>query len=58
MRWTAVRLPAADKDLWFTASRIRGVSQSSFLREALRAAALRTLTEARGPESATPESAR
>lgn len=58
MRWTAVRLPAADKDLWYAAARVRGVSQSAFLREVLRAAAMRTLTEARVPEPATPESAR
>ena len=40
-----MRLPEADKNRWFAASKLLGVSQSEFLRAALRERAERVLTE-------------
>jgi uncharacterized protein (DUF1778 family) len=47
MEWTSVRVPPDIRDLWYAASRVRGVSQSVFLRDALRTAAVKTIAEAR-----------
>ena len=43
MGFAAVRLPQSDRELWFAASKILGVSQSEFLRTALRERAERVL---------------
>jgi hypothetical protein len=56
MGFAAVRIPLVDKDLWHTAALIRGISQSAFLREVLRNAAVRTIETARVMETAPPES--
>jgi len=39
-------MPAADKDLWYAAAKVLGVSQSEFLRRALRDSAVKTIAEA------------
>jgi hypothetical protein len=44
MVFAAVRLPHGDRDRWFAASKLLGVSQSEFLRQALRERAERVLT--------------
>lgn len=44
MVFAAVRMPHVDRDRWFAASKLFGVSQSEFLREALRERAERVLT--------------
>lgn len=36
MVFAAVRMPSGDRDKWFAASKLLGVSQSEFLRTALR----------------------
>jgi hypothetical protein len=43
MGFAAVRLPQTDRELWFAASKLLGVSQSEFLRTALRERAERVL---------------
>jgi hypothetical protein len=43
MGFAAVRLPQTDRELWFAASKVLGVSQSEFLRTALRERAERVL---------------
>jgi len=49
MKWTSVRVPAADRERWFAASKLLGISQSEFLRVALRERCERVLlTAARG----------
>jgi len=44
--FAAVRIEQADRELWFLASRRLGVSQSEFLRAALRERAERVLAPA------------
>lgn len=51
MEVTTVRLLRADRELWFAASRLRGISQSEFLRVALREQATRTLASTAGQEN-------
>jgi uncharacterized protein (DUF1778 family) len=46
MGFAAVRLPLSDKELWFAAAKLLGVSQSEFLRAALRERAQEVLTSA------------
>ena len=46
MVFAAVRMPHADRDRWFAASKLLGVTQSEFLRDALRERAERVLTAA------------
>ena len=46
MGFAAVRLPQLDREIWFAASKILGVSQSEFLRTALRERAERVLASA------------
>jgi hypothetical protein len=46
MGFAAVRLPQSDREIWFAASKILGVSQSEFLRVALRERAERVLASA------------
>jgi prophage antirepressor-like protein len=46
-RFAAVRIADADRDLWFVAAKVLGISQSEFLRRTLREAAVRTIAEAR-----------
>jgi len=43
MGFAAVRLPETDRELWFAASKVLAVSQSEFLRTALRERAERVL---------------
>jgi hypothetical protein len=43
MGFAAVRLPQSDRESWFAASKILGVSQSELLRAALRERAERVL---------------
>lgn len=43
MVFAAVRLPVADRERWFAASKLLGVSQSEFLRTALRERAEKVL---------------
>jgi hypothetical protein len=47
-RWaiTTVRLPVADRERWFAASKLTGISQAQFLREALHAHAVRVFAHA------------
>jgi hypothetical protein len=44
MVFAAVRMPLADRERWYAASKLLGVSQSQFLREALRDRAQRVLS--------------
>jgi hypothetical protein len=44
MGFAAVRLPQADRERWFAAAKLLGISQSEFLRAALRERAERVLT--------------
>jgi hypothetical protein len=46
MVFAAVRLPHGDRERWFVASKLLGVSQSEFLRAALRERAERVLAAA------------
>jgi hypothetical protein len=46
MVFAAVRMPNADRERWYAASKLLGVSQSAFLREALRERAQRVLASA------------
>jgi hypothetical protein len=43
MVFAAVRMPSVDRERWYEASRLLGVSQSTFLRDALRERAERVL---------------
>jgi len=43
MQLTTVRVPASDRDLWYAAAKMLGVSQSEFLRHSLRERAARVL---------------
>jgi uncharacterized protein (DUF1778 family) len=43
MGFAAVRLPQSDREIWFAAAKILGVSQGEFLRTALRERAERVL---------------
>ena len=52
MVFAAIRLPSADRERWFAASRLLGVSQSEFLRVALRERSQRVLAAAAGQEDA------
>jgi hypothetical protein len=45
MVFAAVRLPVVDRERWFAASKRLGVSQSEFLRVALRDRAERVLSD-------------
>lgn len=47
----AVRMTTAERERWFAASRLLGVSQSEFLRAALRERVERTLAAAVGAQS-------
>jgi hypothetical protein len=45
--FAAVRMERADRERWFAASKLLGVSQSEFLRTALRESVQRVLTTPR-----------
>jgi hypothetical protein len=49
MKFAAVRIEQADRERWFAASKLLGVSQSEFLRAALRERAKRVLTAPSSP---------
>jgi hypothetical protein len=46
MRFAAFRLPSADRERWFIAARLLGISQSALAREALREHVARVLASA------------
>ena len=45
MVFAAVRMPREDREAWYIAAKFEGVSQSAFLRDALRAHVKRVLAE-------------
>src|SRR5262245_40901879 len=49
MVFAAIRMPSADRERWYEASRLLGISQSAFLRDALRERADRVLEAAQHP---------